>query len=245
MRQTTYSGILLGVFLAMAGDVLAEGILNTEGALFQSESAQGWTAGVRVDIARRELISEGEILDVELLRTTARFGVRVIPPVHCFVEGGWSKASLPQDEGEGGLTFTYGVDVAIWEHVLEQSPVLGNVSSLSLILTASRQSVESNIGSRDFSWDETVVSPTVRYTVNHMGDSRWVPCRPAHVSIYAGLAYSDLDGTLGDEAVMGNRDFGFVAGVDWKFFDSWIIGFSGTFFGDNDRTVGVGARWNF
>jgi hypothetical protein len=244
-KQMLRSWLVLGAWLVLTGLLSAEGILVTDGALIESSVGQGWTAGARLDLARREFVSQGDILDVDVLRTTAQFGISLVPPVHAFVEAGWSKAELPQNEGEGGFSWTYGVDVALWQHVLQRSPVLGNTRTLGLNITAARQSTESNLRDADFSWEETRITPTVRYTVNRMQGDDWLPYGPAFTSVFGGLCYSDLKGDLGESEFEGNRDFGFVIGADMMIFDSWIFGISGTFFGDNDRTVGAGVRCNF
>lgn len=236
---------LLGVLMVLTSPLFAEGILVTDGALVESTVGQGWTAGLRLDLARREFLSEGDILDVDVLRRTAQFGVCLVAPIHVFVEAGWSQAELPQNEGEGGFTWAYGVDVAIWEHVLQRSPVLGKTRTLGLSLTVARQLTESNLRDDEFSWEETRVTPTVRYTANAIQGNNLLPYRPAQTSVFGGVSYSDLKGDLGDVAFEGNRDFGFVIGADLMFLDSWIVGISGTFFGENDRTVGAGVRWNF
>jgi hypothetical protein len=233
-------GLQIGVATARA-----EGITTTTGALITSAPGQGWTAGLRTELGRREFVSGDDALDVDILRTTASFGLRLLPPVHLFVEAGWSKAELPREEGEGGYSYAYGVDIAVWEHVLQHSPVLGKTRVLGLSLRAARQSLESNMGDRDFSWEETLVVPTVRYTANRVGGAVWIPYAPSYVSSYLGACYSDIDGDLGTANIEGNRDFGLVLGVDCKLFDSWILGLSGTFFGDNDRTVGAEIRCNF
>ncbi len=228
-----------------AASLHAEGILVTDGALVESSVGQGWTAGARLDLARREFVSEGAILDVDVLRTTAQFGLCLIAPVHAFIEAGWSKAELPQNEGEGGFSWAYGVDVAIWEHILQRSPVFGKTRTLGLSLTASRQSTESNLRDAELSWEETRITPKVRYTASKMQGDNWLPYRPAQTSVFGGISYSDLKGDLGDAEFEGNRDFGLVIGADLMFMDSCIVEISGTFFGDNDRTVGAGVRWNF
>ncbi len=239
------SWTVLAVWLALAAQLSAEGILVTDGALIESTVGQGWTAGVRADLARREFVSDGDILDVDLLRTTAQFGLTLISPIHFFVEAGWSKAELPQSEGEGGFSWTYGVDVAVWQHILRQSPVLGKTHTLGLNVRAARESTESNLRDADFSWEETRVTPTVRYTASHIRGNSRLPYGPAYTSFFSGVCYSDVEGDFGDAEFEGNRDFGFVVGADWMFFDSWIFGISGTFYGDNDRTVGAGVRCNF
>lgn len=239
------SWTVLGAWLALVVQLSAEGILVTDGALIESRIGQGWTAGARIDLARREFISEGDILDVDVLRTTAQFGLTLIRPVHFFVDAGWSKAELPQNEGEGGFSWTYGVDVAIWQHILQQSPVLGKTRTLGLSLKAERQSTESNLRDADFSWDETRITPTVRYTASQIHGNSWLPYGPAYTSFFGGVCYSDVEGDFGEVEFEGNRDFGFVIGADMMFFDSWIMGISGTFYGDNDRTVGAGVRCNF
>ncbi len=235
----------LGILMALTSTLYAEGILVTDGALVESTVGQGWTAGVRLDMARREFLSEGDILDVDVLRRTAQFGVSLIAPIHVFVEAGWSEAELPQNEGEGGFTWACGVDLAIWEHILQRSPVLGKTRTLGLSLTVAHESTESNLRDDDFSWQETRVTPTLRYTASRIQSNNWLPYRPAQTSVFGGVSYSNLKGDLGDAEFEGNRDFGFVIGTDLMFLDSWIVGISGTFFGDNDRTVGAGVRWNF
>ncbi len=245
MKKTRRLGTVFGIWVISTLSLCAEGILVTDGAIVETTVGQGWTAGARIDLARREFLSQGEILDVDILRTTARFGVCLVAPIHAFVEAGWSKAELPQNEGEGGFSWTYGVDIAVWEHVLRRSPVLGKTQSLGLNVTVSQQSTESNLRDADFSWDETRITPVVRYTANRLQSGNWLPHNPAQVSFFCGVSYSDLSGDFGEVEFEGNRDFGFVAGADWMFMDSWIVGISGTFFGDNDRTVGADVRWNF
>jgi len=236
--------LLSGVFIALVSSAYCDGVLTTEGALFESAPGQGCTAGARLEMGRREFVSGGDLLDVDILRTTAKLGRRVIGPLYGFVEAGWCRAALPRNDGEGGFTWALGVDVAVWEHVLTRSPVLGKTSTLGLSVTASHQSMESNFGDVDFAWDETLVTPMVRFTSNRMGEPHWRPHTPTDVSVFSGVSYSDVDGDFGPSNIKGNRDFGLVVGADLKFLDSWIVEVSGTFFGDSDHTVGAGVRCN-
>lgn len=246
MKQAAFQCIVIVMLWSSAVWGYAEGVTPTKGALFETTPGGGWTSGFSAALSRREFEASSEVLDVDIFRAVARVGMCPVGPLYGFLEAGWGKAELPPDrESDGGFAWAVGANLALWDHVLRRSPVLGKTRVFGVAMRLRHEGMESEVEAQDFSWQETRLSPIVRYTVNRAADGAWLPYTPAMVSVYGGICYSELKGDFDHASVSGHHDFGFVTGVDSKHVDGWIIGVSGTFFNQRDRIVGVDLRYHF
>jgi len=246
-RSVCVAGMSLAL-LALARPGHAEGELHAPSeAMIRLNTPEDWSVGIRHQIDRRELISGGEILDMDFHHTVASLGYSILPFIHLKAEAGRSKAEAIGDgrDGEIGFEWSAKVTANVLEHRLGRAQAIGTKRAVSFGLRAGFTSSESNFKDRDFTWEEMFFSPTVTYVVDRMAARRWHRHEPTATAIRGGLTFSHIDGDDGGTDVEENRDFAFNAGADVRGTGVWVFRIDGTFFGSNDHALSLGLNYNF
>jgi len=260
--------VLLGaVILLPGGGVGADELGPTTRALLRVENQPGWNMGARVQVDRRQLMLDEQLLEIDGMRGAVRFGVRLLPFLHIWGEAGTVQADRIDADGSTGLAWGGGAGATLFEYVLRSSPVFGPQEVLGVELHAAYLSAESRQvlprpgapldgvvaapvatadGERiDLEWRDTRLMPLFVYRLNRLGDRIWRGYEPTGYVLRAGPVYARTTGTFADMALRERNDFGALFGADIRFSDGWVGQMAVSWFGASDREVSLGIQRYF
>lgn len=237
------AGCWAGAFAATGQDDLG----GPRRGLLRLPAGADVEAGLMVRVEQRSLeVAGGRDVEADVLQFMSR---AAYAPVHFFqvyAEGGWARADLDvEDDGDGDAAWGAGFQAAVYDLVIEESPVVGQERVLSLRVEGAFRQVSSGFRRGDLDYDEFVIMPMVRYAENKAGRMDFRPYHAAGVTASIGVAYSTIDGELGDREVEESQSAGLALGAAWRSWGSWLLSLDGVVYDEGDFSLTGGLRYLF
>jgi hypothetical protein len=225
----------------------AQGALDGAGqALFAPTEVEGWSIGLRFAALSRELKVEGrDLLELDAHRVVAEVGRDLTPAVQLALQAGWTQAEAEDQDGENGPAWAVLGRANLAETVLRASPEIGRQEWAGLEVEAGYRYGASNFDEADFDWSEVYVAPAAYYRVNHRGDARRKSYHGTGYGIRLGLVFNAIDGDYGSASVDENRNFGFLAAADVRWWRGWSGQLMTHLYGSGDQTIEAGIHYHF
>lgn len=214
-------------------------------ALFSPSDPEGWSIGGSFGVLSRELKLGGEVLELDAHRVVVEVGRDLVPSVQLALQAGWTQAESEDRDGENGPTWAVLGRVNLAETVLRASPQVGRQEWAGLEVEGGYRHSTSNFDETEFDWSEVFVAPAAYYRVNHRGDARRPTFQGTGYGIRLGLVFNSIDGDYGDASVDENRNFGFLAGADVRWWKGWAGQLLAHVYGSGDNTVEAGVYYHF
>jgi hypothetical protein len=210
----------------------------------------------------REMRFENRVTAVDFSRITAGIGLDILPFLALHAEAGTVGMQVGVIESSGGFEWGIGARAALWDTVIEGTPVAPRHAIRLEVDVAYRQAsmkidgvyfgqitgdLAADLAGTDdyFKWSELTISPLIRYTHNRMTESVWNHRTPTGISAYIGPYYSDWDIDHAPIEGKGNHDMGMRLGSDLRIDSGWLIQFDANLFDGSDRRYTMGMGYHF